>query len=83
MLGTSFVPEPATTSPGGRNAYLEHVYLRNGRLYSSNSYDSSSAQWVPDSGNSVTYYALICNSNYVSYNRFGATDEEISINYNK
>lgn len=51
LLGTSFVPNPATTSPGGRNAYLKHVYLRNGRLYAQNNYNTTGTQWVPDSGN--------------------------------
>lgn len=81
LLETSFVPNPPTNDPGNRDAYLKHVYLRNGKLYVASDYNSSSTQWVPDSGNDVTYYSLVCNSDYVSYNRFGTTDEEICIDY--
>ena len=83
MLGTSFVPIVDTTSPGGRNAYFEHVYLRNGLLYSGVDYRGEEVEWVPDKNNPMTYYAVLCYPDYITYNRFGTTDEEISINYNK
>lgn len=82
LLGVSFVPDPQTTSPGDRNAYLEHVYVRNGLLYAANNYNGTGQAWIPDAGNPVTYYAIVYNTPYITYNRFGTTDEEISINYN-
>lgn len=82
LLGTSFCPDPATTSYGGRNAYLSHVYLQDGKLFSKINYTGTSTQWTPDASNSATYYALEYDTDYLSYNRFSNTDEEISIDYN-
>ncbi|MFQ7292444.1 MAG: hypothetical protein ACLRQ0_09445 [Monoglobales bacterium] len=81
LLGASFPPVPETTSPGNRDAYLKHVYLQNGLLYSGTNYTGAATAWVPDANNAATYYGLLCRPEYISYNRFGATDEEISIDY--
>ncbi|MDR1540237.1 MAG: hypothetical protein LBU32_19995 [Clostridiales bacterium] len=82
LLGVSYCPNPATTSPGPRNAYLKHVYLQDGFLYSEPNYSGNSTLWEPDKDNQATYYSLLCRTNYVTYNRFGITEEEISIDYN-
>lgn len=81
LLGASFPPDPATTNPGSRDAFLKHVYLQNGLLYPNTNYTATSTAWVPSENNSVTYYGLLCSPEYISYNRFGTTDEEISIDY--
>lgn len=81
LLGTSFVPNPETSNPGNRNAYLRHVYLQNGILYPNTEYRGSQTSWVPDTNNAATYYGLLCRPEYISYNRFGSTDEEVSIDY--
>lgn len=81
MLGTSFVPDPGTVSPGNRSSYMKYVYLQDGKLYSSTNYGGTATEWVPDQANSVTYYGLLCRPDYITYNRFGTTDEEISIDY--
>ena len=44
-------------------------------------YTATSTAWVPGENNSATYYGLLCRPEYISYNRFGSTDEEISIDY--
>lgn len=81
LLGASFPPDPATTNPGNRDAFLKHVYLQNGLLYPNINYTGTSTAWIPDENNSATYYGLLCRPEYISYNRFGSTDEEISIDY--
>lgn len=81
LLGTSFVPNPPTTSCGNRDAYLKHVYLHEGYLYETNSYGNPT-EWVPDPANPVTYYSIVVRPEYTTYNRFGSRDEEVSIDYN-
>ncbi len=81
LVGTSLPPVPGTEYPGNRNAYLKHVYLHNGMLYPKTNYSGTAVEWEPDPANSVTYYALLCRPEYVTYNRFGTRDEEISIDY--
>jgi hypothetical protein len=37
----------------------------------------------PDPANPVTYYSMQQNTDYLAYQRFGATDELISIDYTR
>lgn len=80
LVGVSLPPAPPTANCGNKSAYLKHVYIREGYLYSGKNYETPT-EWVPDVGNNVTYYSIVVRPEYTTYNRFGSRDEEVSISY--